>query len=97
MQARIGELERELDDLDALYSSRNSKIVGDGSEPVVVVQVVDDAKAMGRAEMLSYRDINNGTVADDMPPRAELISRMARELASYGEKRAQHKPSCGRF
>lgn len=81
-------MEEKLDELDTKYSSKGVKVRG-GNPPEVVES---GCSRQGRKEgeddgsdVSSIRDINNGTIRDDMPRRAVLVSEMIGKIAEYGK------------
>ncbi|KAI0889584.1 uncharacterized protein GGS22DRAFT_148652 [Annulohypoxylon maeteangense] len=88
LQDQIVELEKRLDAMDELFSLKTTKLVG--SNPPVVV----DSTLLGKyphpsvcvstgREPPEARDINNGTIRDDVLERAELISQIIAKLKEY--------------
>ena len=87
LQARLEQAEEELDAMDHEFSLENVKAVG--AEPPLIVKgpfspekLTELAAAHG--EFGVPRDINNGTVRDDMPERIQLISEIIVKLKDYG-------------
>jgi len=90
LQARLESCEERLDRLDQIYASPQFRAVGRNPPEVIEVpscgispeeQVVLDEK---HGRFSSPRDINNGTVRDDMPERAALIEEYTLLLDRYG-------------
>ncbi|KAK8106827.1 uncharacterized protein PG998_008840 [Apiospora kogelbergensis] len=88
LQDHLVEIEEKLDELDTKYSSKGVKVRG-GNPPEVVES---GCSRQGRKEgeddgsdVSSIRDINNGTIRDDMPRRAVLVSEMIGKIAEYAQ------------
>ncbi|KAK2609210.1 hypothetical protein QQS21_002292 [Conoideocrella luteorostrata] len=77
LQAQLRSLETQLDDLDARCASSRTKLSDDGL--VDVVKACEDNKGG------NLRDVNNGTVQDDLPVRQELVATIHGKLAEYDE------------
>ncbi|KAK6854675.1 hypothetical protein PG995_009768 [Apiospora arundinis] len=102
LQARLEHCEEKLDRLDQVYASPQSRAVGRNPPEIIEIpsaglsqeeQSVLDEK---HGKFSSPRDINNGTVRDDMPDRVALIeeytlllNRYDRLLLDYSQLRAQ--------
>ncbi|KAH7305584.1 hypothetical protein B0I35DRAFT_444067 [Stachybotrys elegans] len=90
LQDHLSELEERLDEIDEHYSRKATKITG-GNPPTIVNLPVQRMGSAGNGtpgpdsspDLTDLRDINNGTIRDDIPERAELISKIASKLAEY--------------
>ncbi|KAK7932267.1 hypothetical protein PG985_002979 [Apiospora marii] len=102
LQARLEECEEKLDKLDHKYAS--PQVMAVGAEPPEIINVPyggvsREEKARldeKHGEWSTPRDINNGTVRDDMPERTALIDEYTvllkkydRLLLDYSQLRAQ--------
>ena len=89
LQDLLANEEEQLDALDLEYSLRDTKAVG---RPPQVIKIPadglgSDATAALLAQHGEYgepRDINNGTIRDDMPQRASLVANITQKLETYG-------------
>lgn len=79
LQAQLVDIEERIDTLDKHYSSRNVKL--SNAKPPSIVTV---SEPLDDFEKLEFRDINNGTVNDDLPERAKLVAEMTSKLVEYG-------------
>ncbi|OTA98109.1 hypothetical protein M426DRAFT_17752 [Hypoxylon sp. CI-4A] len=87
------ELEEKLDAMDELFSLKTTKIVGCNPPVVVNINSIAKGKATDAGvdrEVLDARDINNGTIRDDMPERAELVAKITAKLAEYDQLLLNH-------
>lgn len=86
----MAEKEEQLDVMDIEYSSKHVKAVG--KTPPEIIRIPpgglspeqEAELAATHGEYSTPRDINNGTVRDDMPQRASLIADIAQKLETYG-------------
>ncbi|KAI0148255.1 hypothetical protein F4776DRAFT_306666 [Hypoxylon sp. NC0597] len=92
LQGHLTQLEERLDEMDKRFSLKTTKIIGSSPlyPPVVIDATIPDKSPPNRDacvsaenELLGARDINNGTIRDDMPERAELLSEITVKLAEY--------------
>lgn len=92
LQDQIVELEKRLDAMDQRFSLKTTKLSG-FHNPVVVDTTVFEKRtnsticASKELEPPETRDINNGTIRDDIPERAELVSQVIERLKEYGMSR----------
>lgn len=77
LQAQLQCLENELDDLDARCASDRTKLGDCG---------LVDATKVCEADTSALRDVNNGTVLDELPVRQKLIARIQAKLVEYGRR-----------
>ncbi|KAI8633267.1 hypothetical protein F5Y19DRAFT_294844 [Xylariaceae sp. FL1651] len=80
LQDQLSELEQQLDLMDKRFSRKSTKIVG--SCPPIIV---DNLKVTDETGDNIPRDINNGTIRDDLEERAALITDIAAKLREYDE------------
>ncbi|KAI0409114.1 hypothetical protein F4802DRAFT_232628 [Xylaria palmicola] len=80
LQDQLSQLEERLDHMDSQLSDRNIKLVGDGPPRIVNVLVEKDG-------LLSDvpRDVNNGTIRDDLDERAAIVAQVTAKLKDYDE------------
>lgn len=79
-QDKLADLEAKLDQLDAHYAS--GFIMAFGKNPP---QVINTRSCQSSAAVNGdLRHINNGTIRDDMPERAELVNQITATLIKYG-------------
>lgn len=90
LQDHLAELEEKLDAIDEQFSLKTTKIAGSG--PPTVINCVSSgtnsnpaADATQAQQLPDVRDINNGTIRDDMPERAKLVSEVLAKLTEYGK------------
>lgn len=91
LQDRLSALEEKLDTLDRRYSSKSVKIVG--ANPPEVVDLRGDLPPhlvanRNRDDIYrneGLRDINNGTVRDDVEERASLVTEITATLREFGK------------
>ncbi|KAI2471290.1 hypothetical protein F4781DRAFT_131144 [Annulohypoxylon bovei var. microspora] len=95
LQDHLAELEKRLDLMDERFSLKTTKLIG--SNPTVVIDTtmskkdVDPVVCIGTEQRLSEAwDINNGTIRDDLPERAELVSKITAKLAEYDRLLLDH-------
>ncbi|EXL78953.1 hypothetical protein FOPG_06936 [Fusarium oxysporum f. sp. conglutinans race 2 54008] len=89
LQDLLAEKEEQLDVMDIEYSSKHVKVVG--KMPPEIIRIPpgglspeqEAELAATHGEYSTPRDINNGTVRDDMPQRASLIADIAQKLETY--------------
>src|SRR5688572_19335745 len=74
-QAQLQGLENQLDALDNKCAAMSTKLSLNG--------LVDNVNLDGKGSQEGLRDVNNGTVLDDLPQRQELISRIQSVLSDY--------------
>ncbi|OTA97450.1 hypothetical protein M434DRAFT_391911 [Hypoxylon sp. CO27-5] len=96
LQDHLAELEERLDALDEQFSLKTTKRIV-GSVPAVIINTSTYEKRQGVSNginiaegSLEIQDINNGTIRDDMPERAELVSRITAKLAQYDRLLLDH-------
>ncbi|KAI1135031.1 hypothetical protein F5Y05DRAFT_396329 [Hypoxylon sp. FL0543] len=96
LQDHLVELEEKLDSLDEKFSLKTTKRIV-GSKPPVIISTAtynkcpDPNKGINmEEESPETRDINNGTIRDDMLERAELVSRITAKLAEYDRLLLNH-------
>ncbi|KAI0855869.1 hypothetical protein F4860DRAFT_529870 [Xylaria cubensis] len=78
LQDELSDLERRLDRMDELFSRKSTKLVG--SCPPKIIN-----KSGVSANDGPQRDINNGTIRDDLPERKSLIASISAKLQEYDE------------
>ncbi|KAK7932555.1 hypothetical protein PG985_003267 [Apiospora marii] len=86
LQDQLVEIEENLDELDAIYSSKGTKVRGGIPPEVIELSSLEQGRQAIEADssdISPLRDINNGTIRDDMPQRASLISEMIPKIAEY--------------
>lgn len=95
LQDQIVELEKRLDAMDQRFSLKTTKLSG-FHNPVVVDTTVFEKRtnsticASKELEPPETRDINNGTIRDDIPERAELVSQVIERLKEYDRLLLDH-------
>lgn len=70
-------MEQRLDNLDKHYAAKTTKLGKAG-----LVDTRDFAKEELPPDL---EDVNNGSVLDDIPERAELVNQIQKKLSLYGE------------
>ncbi|KAI1172668.1 hypothetical protein F4777DRAFT_495460 [Nemania sp. FL0916] len=80
LQDQLCELEQKLDAMDSHFSQRSVKLKG--SKPP---RVIDTSQFSNELAGESLRDINNGTIRDDMADRAALVEEITAKLKEYDE------------
>ncbi|KAI6080504.1 hypothetical protein F4821DRAFT_251384 [Hypoxylon rubiginosum] len=95
LQDHLAELEEKLDAIDEQFSLKTTKIAGSG--PPTVINCVSSgtnsnpaADATQAQQLPDVRDINNGTIRDDMPERAKLVSEVLAKLTEYDRLLLDH-------
>lgn len=78
LQAQLQGLEQQLDALDKQCAAKNTRLSDSG-----LVDIRTECTEETSREYL--RHVNNGTVLDDLPIRAELISNIQVALSTYGK------------
>ncbi|KAI9162852.1 hypothetical protein HJFPF1_04447 [Paramyrothecium foliicola] len=97
LQDHLTELEEKLDALDEQYSRKSTKILG-SNPPVVITAPLMTKEQLEAAtgssgpqpDISRARDINNGTVRDDMPERVKILSEIVSKLAEYDRLLLDH-------
>ncbi|OTA63160.1 hypothetical protein K449DRAFT_37642 [Hypoxylon sp. EC38] len=96
LQGHLTQLEERLDEMDKRFSLKTTKIIG-SSPPVIIEATTTDKSSPNRDAYVSAdnepsgaRDINNGTIRDDIPERAELISKITAKLVEYDNMLLNH-------
>ncbi|KAI0450227.1 hypothetical protein F5B21DRAFT_442739 [Xylaria acuta] len=80
LQDELRDLEQRLDRMDERFSRKSTKIVG--SCPP---RVIDQFRVNAEPHDNTQRDINNGTIRDDLPERRSLITNISAKLKTYDE------------
>ncbi|KAI8947609.1 hypothetical protein F4801DRAFT_497793 [Xylaria longipes] len=80
LQDELSDLERQLNRMDERFSRKSTKIIG-RCPPKIIDQFVVNAEPHDKTQ----RDINNGTIRDDLPERKSLIANISAKLKEYDE------------
>ncbi|KAK8014842.1 hypothetical protein PG990_008138 [Apiospora arundinis] len=100
LQARLEHCEEKLDRLDEVYASSHSMAVGKNPSEIVEVPsggISQEEQARLDEKYSNYsslRNINNGTVRDDMPERAALIEEYTLLLEKYDRLLLDYSQLC---
>ncbi|KAI0502755.1 hypothetical protein F5B22DRAFT_632149 [Xylaria bambusicola] len=80
LQDQLSELEEGLDQLDNQLSSKNTKLIGKNPPRIIDVR-------LERTNTYNDipRDINNGTIRDDLAERAQLVAQVTAKLQQYDD------------
>lgn len=93
LQAQLEQKEAQLNSMDTEYSLDHVKAVGADPPQIITEPITPEllnSLAATHGELGLPRDINNGTIRDDMPQRAALVADITQKLEQYGEP----PPSC---
>ncbi|KAI1452546.1 hypothetical protein F4805DRAFT_447137 [Annulohypoxylon moriforme] len=97
LQDQTVELEERLDEMDERLSLKTTKLVG--SNPPIIVDATLPEKypdqsvrvgTEGDSLPLEARDINNGTIRDDVLERAKIVSQIIAKLKEYDRLLLDH-------
>ncbi|KAI1300028.1 hypothetical protein F5Y03DRAFT_364809 [Xylaria venustula] len=80
LQDQLCELEERLDQMDNQLSSRDTKLIGANPPRIINFRLERDTLSPNVP-----RDVNNGTIRDDVAERAELVSQVTAKLQQYDE------------
>ncbi|KAI1413760.1 hypothetical protein F5Y13DRAFT_198111 [Hypoxylon sp. FL1857] len=83
LQDHLTELEGRLDEMDARFSLKAAKVLISNS-------TIDANKGSDPQEPLGVRDVNNGTIRDDVPERVELVAHIIAKLKEYDNLLLNH-------
>lgn len=79
LQDQLTELEERLDLIDGYLSKKNIKLVG--VDQPKIINILENREGSGEGVP---RDINNGTIRDDVGERAIILSQIIAKLQEYG-------------
>ncbi|KAI0440058.1 hypothetical protein F4803DRAFT_528873 [Xylaria telfairii] len=92
LQDQLGELEERLDQMDSQLSNRNTKLIGANPPRVINIHLERD-----RLSHDVPRDVNNGTIRDDLAERTTLIAQVTAKLGQYDEAVIRYSQMRGLF